>query len=68
MRIRTALIGFAVAGLTVAGTATAASAHSIAGYHADTHSHNNTVVAGHGEVSENLQGQSGSESGFSAGE
>ncbi|MDH6121128.1 hypothetical protein [Kitasatospora sp. GAS204B] len=68
MRIRTALIGFAVAGLTVVGTATTASAHSFAGYHADMHSHNNTVVAGHGMVAENLQGQGGSESGFTAGE
>ena len=68
MRIRTALIGFAVAGLTVVGTATTASAHSFAGFHTDMFGHNNTVVAGHGLVAENLQGQGGSASGFTADE
>ncbi|MCX4750815.1 hypothetical protein OG455_35835 [Kitasatospora sp. NBC_01287] len=68
MRLRTALIGFALAGLTVAGTATAASAHSISGYHAGYASGSGSIIAGHGTVGKTYQFEDGHEAGFTAGE
>ncbi|GAB2704355.1 hypothetical protein [Kitasatospora kifunensis] len=66
MRIRTALIGFALATLAVAGTATGASAHSIVGYGAKYHNNTGSAMAGRGQAGATWSNEGGSEGGFSA--
>ncbi|MFE0459796.1 hypothetical protein ACFW1A_11140 [Kitasatospora sp. NPDC058965] len=64
MRIRTAVIGFALASLAVVGAAGTASAHSHSAWWCKHHNTSGTVLAGKGQVMESHDNQSGSEGGF----
>ncbi|MFF7632637.1 hypothetical protein ACFZB9_05725 [Kitasatospora sp. NPDC008050] len=66
MRIRTALIGFALATLAVAGTATGASAHSISASEAKYHNNSGTAMAGRGQAGATWSNEGGSEGSFDA--
>ncbi|MGF1431507.1 hypothetical protein [Kitasatospora sp. LaBMicrA B282] len=66
MRIRTALIGFALAGLAVVGTATGASAHSF--HHTSSFAGMSMGTAGHGMVTWDNSKSGSREDCFSTGE
>jgi len=64
MRIRTALIGFALATVAVVGTATGASADGIGGYGAKYHDNSGSATLGHGYASLSWNDEGGSKGGF----
>ncbi|WP_035845764.1 hypothetical protein [Kitasatospora azatica] len=64
MRIRTAVIGFALASLTVVGAAGSASAHGHSAWFSKHHNTSGSVTAGHGMVTETHDNQTGKDGGF----
>ncbi|GAA1967486.1 hypothetical protein [Kitasatospora viridis] len=65
MRIRTAVIGFALASMAVVGAAGSASAHGHDAWFAKGYHHTGSVMAGKGQVSETHDNEGGSEGGVS---
>ncbi|MFE9422843.1 hypothetical protein ACFYNO_07770 [Kitasatospora sp. NPDC006697] len=65
MRIRTAVIGFALASMAVVGAAGSASAHGHSAWFEKSHHNTGGVVAGKGQVAEFHDNQGESEGGIS---